>query len=201
MKTALVLGVSLLAIVATACGSDSQTQQSFGKGTAYNPTTPSGFQATPYAVGPYGTGVGSTIANQEFLGWHAPTDVGFDTTKLEKLSLAEYYNPNGDKPIKAIWLNSAAVWCSACKAEYNGDIGVCDDGKYTGCECNENAAVADHCSVNQTYCGGKQCVRKTMAQHGVDMLAKGVPGDRHAVRGRREPAGPGDPERPGQLVE
>ncbi len=70
-----------------------------------------------YPPAPYGTRPGGVIENFQFLGWHRP-DLSKDPTKLEPVSLAEYYNPDGTKPTRFIVMTATAVWCSACKLEY-----------------------------------------------------------------------------------
>ncbi len=73
----------------------------------------------PYAAGPYGFGVGSTIANLSFLGWRSPEQSQYNPANLVVISLSDFYNPNGapDRP-RIIWLNASAVWCTVCRAEY-----------------------------------------------------------------------------------
>ncbi|HWA78279.1 MAG TPA: redoxin domain-containing protein [Polyangiaceae bacterium] len=72
-----------------------------------------------YPEGPYGRGVGAVIANLSFLGWRDPAKAGYDPTKLERISLSDFYNPNGTtNDVHVIMLNASAVWCSVCKAEY-----------------------------------------------------------------------------------
>jgi hypothetical protein len=75
-----------------------------------------------YPAAPYGARAGAIIENFNWLGWHTPKDSGFDTTKLEPLSLGDFYDPKGDKGVKLLVMTSTAVWCSACKQEYK-DMG------------------------------------------------------------------------------
>lgn len=72
----------------------------------------------PYPDGPYGSGIGATIENLTLLGWSKPAEAKYDPNKLEKLDFADYYNPNGDKPYKLVWLSSHAVWCGVCNAMF-----------------------------------------------------------------------------------
>lgn len=82
------------------------------------PSTPSGdYRKRTYPAGPYGTGLGATIEDYSFLGWHDPVAAGYDETKLEEVSLSEYYDPDGSKGLKLIWINASAVWCSVCRTE------------------------------------------------------------------------------------
>lgn len=75
------------------------------------------YQKQDYPAGPYGTGEGATLENFSFLGWRDPVASGYDVSKLERVSLAEYYNPDGRSNVRLIWINASAVWCSVCKAE------------------------------------------------------------------------------------
>jgi len=76
-----------------------------------------GYQKREYPAGPYGTGLGATLEDFSFLGWHDPVAAEYDASKLETVSLSEYYDPDGSKGIKLIWINASAVWCSVCRTE------------------------------------------------------------------------------------
>ena len=69
-----------------------------------------------YPVGPYGSEVGSTIADHTFLGWRDPVRAGFDPTRLEEVRLSDFYDPRGQNT-ELIVLNASAVWCPACRSE------------------------------------------------------------------------------------
>lgn len=72
-----------------------------------------------YPAPPYGATVGATIENFRFLGWTNPVDAKFDQTRLEEIELARFYNPSGTNGgTKFLVITSTAVWCSACKLEY-----------------------------------------------------------------------------------
>ncbi|HMR07284.1 MAG TPA: redoxin domain-containing protein [Polyangiaceae bacterium] len=77
------------------------------------------FKAAEYPAGPYGTNVGSTIANYNFRGWLKPVDAGYDDTKFEDVAMSDFFDPTGEKSIKIIMLNASAVWCTVCRAEYS----------------------------------------------------------------------------------
>ena len=82
--------------------------------------TPSGnaaYEKRDYPAGPYGTGVGATLQDFAFLGWHDPVAAGYDTAKLEQVRLSDYYDPDGSRGIKLLWINASAVWCSVCRSE------------------------------------------------------------------------------------
>lgn len=71
-----------------------------------------------YPAPPYGASRGAIVENYRFLGWSNPKSAGYDTNRLERLSLADFYDPHGDKGIRFLVVTSTAVWCSACKQEY-----------------------------------------------------------------------------------
>jgi hypothetical protein len=69
-----------------------------------------------YPAGPYGYTNGATIENYHWMGWTDPKGVNY-TGDLEEIQLADYYDPDGTKNIKAIFVNASARWCSVCKIE------------------------------------------------------------------------------------
>jgi len=84
---------------------------------------PGNFPELSYAAypdGPYGYGVGATIANLSFMGWRDPVKSNYDVNQFDNVSLAEFYNPSGaqDKP-RLLLINASAVWCVVCRAEYS----------------------------------------------------------------------------------
>jgi AhpC/TSA family len=132
--TAKLARLSALAALLAACSSTPIEDEpsgntaagSSGAGTAGSaPATPGEPPITPvgdyrkrtYPAGPYGTGLGATLSDYSFLGWHDPVAANYDETKLEEVSLSEYYDPEGAKGIKVIWINASAVWCSVCRTE------------------------------------------------------------------------------------
>jgi hypothetical protein len=77
----------------------------------------SNYQKRDYPPGPYGTGIGATLEDFAFLGWHDPVAAAYDQTKLEQVRLSEYYDPEGSSGSKLLWINASAVWCSVCRSE------------------------------------------------------------------------------------
>lgn len=132
-----VAGCAALALVLAACSSTPIDQEgaspdpdptpsgsagSAGTSTAGptdgEPSAPvGGYVKRDYPEGPYGTGVGATLEDFAFLGWHDPVAADYDASKLEQVNLSEYYDPDGSKGIKLIWINASAVWCSVCRTE------------------------------------------------------------------------------------
>lgn len=116
------LVVMPLLVGLAACGSeDPQSPTEFYKGGTVEPGEPSDtptFSPIAYPAGPYGVEKGSVVANYSLLGWHEPAMRGYDVNQLEKVSFADFYNPDGSGEYKFIFLNSSARWCSVCKAEF-----------------------------------------------------------------------------------
>lgn len=72
----------------------------------------------PYPDPPYGTEQGAIIEDFRFLGWTNPVAQAYDTHRLQALSLASYYDPKGQDGVKYVVITAAAVWCSACRYEW-----------------------------------------------------------------------------------
>lgn len=70
-----------------------------------------------YPSGPFGTDTGSVVQDANFSGWMNPSAVGFQGD-FETVSFADFYDPDGSKGNEIILINTAAVWCSACKDEH-----------------------------------------------------------------------------------
>lgn len=122
-----VLGAIGLVAFAVGCGSEDPTAPGdFDRGTPVPivTSTPPAydvpeFEVVEYPKAPYGTEKGSVVANLTFIGWTNPMGAGVDPANMETVQLSDFYNPNNDKPVKVLWLNSSAVWCGPCKQEYS----------------------------------------------------------------------------------
>jgi len=107
LRTRAVL-VALGAFSCLACGSN-------------KPELPPGVQppescfAPAYPNGPYGTELGSVLRNSCFQGWSAPAT---QRGALEPIALSDFYDPDGTRGISVLLVNTAAVWCSACRTEH-----------------------------------------------------------------------------------
>jgi hypothetical protein len=53
-------------------------------------------------------------------GWLDPLAVNQDISQLAPIALADFYDPDGTKGNELLLLNTAAIWCSACKGEHGG---------------------------------------------------------------------------------
>jgi hypothetical protein len=145
--------LGLLALAASGCSSEALNAGAAGSASvepgvggspggstntgASGATSGATLQRAAYPEGPYGRGVGATIANLSFLGWRDPEQAGYDPARLEQVRLSDFYNPGGTtNDVRVIMLNASAVWCSVCKAEYRHmrDAGVYDAYRPKGVE-------------------------------------------------------------------
>ena len=79
-----------------------------------------GCNSPNYASGPFGTEEGDTLADACFQGFRNPAKVSHSESALETIAFADYYDPTGSKGYELILINTAAVWCSACRSEHEG---------------------------------------------------------------------------------
>lgn len=79
-----------------------------------------GCAAPDYPPGPYGTEEGDTLANACFKGFRDPAREPHRESSLETVAFSDYYDPAGSRGVRAILINTAAVWCSACRTEHEG---------------------------------------------------------------------------------
>src|SRR5690606_10170573 len=78
--------------------------------------------ASEYPDGPYGSEEDDTIRDLTFsTGWSDPKAVGYDLEQLdsEPVRFSDFYNPesDGSRP-ELMLLNTAALWCQACRIEH-----------------------------------------------------------------------------------
>ena len=73
-----------------------------------------------YPNGPFGTEEGDTLADSCFQGFRNPAKVSHSQSSLETIAFADYYDPTGSKGYQLLLINTAAVWCSACRSEHEG---------------------------------------------------------------------------------
>ncbi len=120
------VAVGILSVANTGCGGDGDSGSDFDRGgerpNGSTVVAPGGGNVV-YPDAPYGTVAASVVQNFAFLGWKAPDAVNFEQKALQRVSLADFYDPDGTKGIKLIMLNASAVWCAVCNAEAN-DINV-----------------------------------------------------------------------------
>lgn len=75
------------------------------------------FAPTPaYPSGPYGHGLGAVIDNLDFIGWRDPVAANYDPNLLERIHLADFYDPTGTRT-ELLVINASAVWCVVCQGE------------------------------------------------------------------------------------
>lgn len=80
---------------------------------------PASCVALGYPEGPYGTEAGAVVRNVCLRGWLAPERVSHDESSLEPVRLSDFYDPDGQRGIELLLVNTAAVWCSACRIEHD----------------------------------------------------------------------------------
>ncbi len=95
-------------------GQSDEARDSVGEALAQAP----GFVPFAYPAPPYGVRTGAILENLEFLGWHDPMAAGFDLNAAQTVSLADFYDPDGQKGIELLMINAVAVWCGVCRTEY-----------------------------------------------------------------------------------
>ena len=66
----------------------------------------------------YGSEQGDTVQNFCFVGFRDPTTASFDPADFETVCFYDYHDPNGTKGYALLIVNTAAVWCQACKVEH-----------------------------------------------------------------------------------
>ena len=79
-----------------------------------------GCNSREYPDGPYGTEEGDILANACFQGFRDPSKGSRSESSLQTIAFADYYDPTGSKGVRLILINTAAVWCSACRSEHEG---------------------------------------------------------------------------------
>lgn len=70
-----------------------------------------------YPEGPYGSEPGDRVADVCFQGFRSPDTATIREDELEDVSLSRYYDPAGER-YELVLLNTAALWCLACRVEH-----------------------------------------------------------------------------------
>lgn len=122
MRVSLVVAVSAVLVGCGSEGGEGPTPRPFDReldtSVSGGPEAPPGAVAYPEA--PYGYSIGSIIPNLRFFGWRNPQASQYDPARLETLSLADYYDPDGSGGARLLHVNLGAVWCAYCRAEHAG---------------------------------------------------------------------------------
>jgi hypothetical protein len=106
-----VASIAFAAALSAACGTNA-------------PELPPGFDAPAscvavgYPDAPYGTEPGSVVSNACFEGWRSPAAAAARNAALEPISLADFFDRDGTGKVRILLINTAAVWCSACRVEH-----------------------------------------------------------------------------------
>src|SRR5262245_34077197 len=93
---------SMLALLVLPACSSSEKAEPFDDGKGAVAAADLGAPRETYPVAPFGARAGATIENFKFLGWQTPKDINYDTTKLDHVSLGQFYDPDGVKGIKLL---------------------------------------------------------------------------------------------------
>src|SRR5690606_16390907 len=72
-----------------------------------------------YPEGPYGSSVSDVAPNVCVQAWRDPLADDYDTSKLKRICLADFYDPDRTAP-GLLLINTGALWCTACQIEYRG---------------------------------------------------------------------------------
>lgn len=86
--------------------------------------------AAAYPSGPYGVAIGDVIQDATFFGYKNAEASAEGA--LESFSLSDFYDPDGTKGVKAIYVSVSASWCPPCQAEAKALPGIYDSVKDLG---------------------------------------------------------------------
>lgn len=106
-----------------------------GDSSFYAPVLEAGeASAYTYPPSPYGMRVGTTVPDTAFIGWRNPSATGFEPDAVETIRFSDFYDPDGTKGIKLIYVISSAEWCPPCRQEYSSfkNTGAAIDYKAKG---------------------------------------------------------------------
>jgi hypothetical protein len=120
MRKLKLLAVWATASIVAACGSEAESGKDFFAGEPVEEADEKypQIESVAYPEGPYGTVKGSVMPNYELLGWSRPAEVDYEVADFNTVRFSDFYDPDGSKGLKYIFLNSSAVWCTVCQAEY-----------------------------------------------------------------------------------
>jgi hypothetical protein len=111
----------------------------------------SGCKQNQYPCGPFGTTVGSTIANLQLDGKSDSNGNGIiDTADTERpFALADYFNPHDHKKDpKVLAIVTCAIWCGPCNLEAANDLNPLMQGYLTA---NAPVVLLGALEQSQTY--------------------------------------------------
>jgi hypothetical protein len=106
------VGLALIALALAGCGANTPKipPELLAIGGCGSPNYPSG---------PFGTEEGQTLADLCFKGFRNPK-INHDESALEDIAFSDYYDPTGSQGSELLLIDTAAVWCSACRTEHEG---------------------------------------------------------------------------------
>lgn len=120
MRNAISWAAAGMAMSLLACGSADSTDaelepevivEPYDGSTGLDPIS----SAAAYPSGPYGVAVGDVLQDATFFGYQNAE--ASESGQLETFSLSDFYDPDGEKGIRAIYISVSASWCPPCQAE------------------------------------------------------------------------------------
>jgi len=112
--------VAGMAVALAACGSSDPNEaelepevivEPYDGSTGLDPIS----SAAAYPSGPYGVAVGDVLQDATFFGYRNADASA--SGELETFSLSDFYDPDGEKGIRAIYISVSAAWCPPCQQE------------------------------------------------------------------------------------
>jgi len=113
MAKAASLAVAALAVSGVLAGCGSNRPELPGGLSA-----PEGCVVPGYPPGPYGTEPGEVAENACFDGWLRPDQAAHEPSTLAPMRLSDFHDPDGARGVRLLIVNTAALWCSACRIEH-----------------------------------------------------------------------------------
>lgn len=80
--------------------------------------TSSGCGAPDYPSTGLGAEKGGVVKNECFIGYRAPARLEVSAANRETIAFSDYYDPTGSKGVSLLLINTASVWCGACRSEH-----------------------------------------------------------------------------------
>lgn len=114
------LAFTVATLLLYGCGSEPTLGMTLDTSKSGGPGASAALTNGDYPPPPYGTARLSVIPNFHFYGWRDPKGSNYDLNKLELISMADYYDPDGSKGSKALLINVSGLWCGVCQAEHQG---------------------------------------------------------------------------------
>jgi thiol-disulfide isomerase/thioredoxin len=139
----------LMALALAACGAEQreppdslvtdagEEEPAVPDGGYQDPGIPQPDPSIVYPAAPYGTNLGDAVADMRLYGYADPLDT---SSVWRPIALSDFYDPNQNRgpngtPLKLLWVNVSALWCTFCQAEAPVMRADCDKYKDKGLVC------------------------------------------------------------------